>query len=56
METRNVELKKEQLQVMDGKVVISSEELASIIGGEVDLNSDEEAGFSVNFGCKLSVH
>lgn len=56
METRNVELKKEQLQVVDGKVVISSEELASIIGGEVDLNNDEEAGFSVNFGCKLSVH
>lgn len=41
---RKFVVKPEELEVVDGKVVISSEELASAIQNqEVDLNSEEEA-------------
>ncbi|WP_167511332.1 hypothetical protein [Pseudobutyrivibrio xylanivorans] len=43
----------ENAEVVDGKVVISSEELANAIqAGEIDLVSEDEAGF--NIICQIS--
>lgn len=51
------DLNKENIEVVEGKVVITSEELANAIqNGEVDFNSEEEAGYQSkwNFICQIS--
>lgn len=41
---------KDQLKVVDGKVIIESEELANMIENElIDIEGEEAAGF--NIGC-----
>lgn len=43
MEKRNLRVAREDIEVVDGKVVISSEELAAAIQQyDVDLNAEEE--------------
>ncbi|WP_167511334.1 hypothetical protein [Pseudobutyrivibrio xylanivorans] len=50
---RDYEFSKEMVDVVDGKVVISSEELANAIqAGEIDLVSEDEAGW--NIICQIS--
>jgi len=50
-EKKMVALGKEMYKVVDGKVVIESEELANAIQNEgLDLFIDEEAGFDANIG------
>lgn len=45
MENKNYVIKRDEMEVVDGRVVISSEELASaIMSSEVDLAADEELG------------
>ena len=47
MEKRNFGVAAEEVEVLDGKVVITSEQ-------EVNLAEEDEAGLSINFGCKVS--
>ena len=55
MENRTINLAKENAQVVDGRVVIDSEELAKAIEDcGVNPLADEEADFSINFGCHLA--
>ncbi len=55
MEKRNFGVAAEEVEVLDGKVVITSEELARAIQEqEVNLSEEDEAGLSINFGCKVS--
>ena len=54
MKQRNFVIKRDEMEVVDGKVVISSEELAAAIqNGEVDLNAEEkaEALIEINRSC-----
>ena len=55
MERKNLTVTHEDMQLVDGKVVITSEELAKAIQDyEVDLNAEEEAdlfGITLNFYC-----
>ena len=54
MKQRNFVIKPDEMEVVDGKVVISSEELAAAIqNGEVDLNAEEkaEALIEINRSC-----
>ncbi len=52
MKKENLVVTSENIQVEDGKVVISSEELAAAIQNcEVDLEASEEMGWSINIGC-----
>lgn len=55
MERKNLTVTHEDMQFVDGKVVITSEELAKAIQDyEVDLNAEEEAdlfGITLNFYC-----
>lgn len=44
----------EEVQVVEGKVVITSEELARAIQNQEINLEEEEVGFSVNFGCHVS--
>lgn len=52
---RELNLKKDELEVVDGKVMISSDELAAAVqNSEIDLSAEDEAdGFSItiNFHC-----
>lgn len=55
MEERKIALMKEEVAVVDGKVVISSEELARAIQDEnINLAEEESAEVSINFGCRVS--
>lgn len=55
MTKENLVVASEDIQVQDGKVVISSEELAAAIQSQdVDLEASEELGFSINFACTVS--
>ncbi len=55
MENKKINLLGENAKVIDGKVIIDSEELANAIEAcDFALNGEEEAGFSVNFGCRVS--
>lgn len=54
MENRKFLVTKEDVAVQDGKIIISSEELAQAIqSGEVDLNQEAEADFAdkINIIC-----
>lgn len=52
MKKENLVVTSENIQVEDGKVVISSEELAAAIQDcAVDLEASEEMGWSINIGC-----
>lgn len=52
MENKNYVIKKDEMDVVDGKVVISSEELAAaIMSSEVDLSAEEEMDWSLMI-CK----
>ncbi len=52
MENKNYVIKRDEMEVVDGKVVISSEELASaIMSSDVDLSAEEELDALVMF-CK----
>ena len=52
MENKNYVIKRDEMEVVDGKVVISSEELASaIMSSDVDLSAEEELDVLVMF-CK----
>lgn len=54
MEKRNFGFNGKSVQVVDGRVVINSEELAKAIQYErVNLSGEEEADFSINFGCNI---
>lgn len=48
MKRENVVVRLEEMEVVDGKVVISSEELAAAIQSQiVDLDAEEDAGFEI---------
>lgn len=51
---KEINVSREELQVVDGKLVINSEELAGAIQNqEIDLNSEEEAeSIAINIICK----
>lgn len=55
MERTNLAVTREDMQLVDGKVVITSEELARALQDyEVNLNAEEEAdllGITLNFYC-----
>lgn len=57
MERTNVVLNREDMNIVDGKVVISSEELANAIQDyDVDLNGEEGAdGISIHIICPIHV-
>lgn len=52
---KRINVSREELKVVDGKLVINSEELAEAIQSqEIDLNGEEEAeGLEVNIICKV---
>lgn len=48
MEKSNLIVKKDEMEVIDGKVVISSEELAEAIQNyDVDVTTEEEDNFNI---------
>ena len=52
MERTNFVLTREDMQIVNGKVVIASEELAAAIQDyDVDLNEEEMAEFTLNLYC-----
>lgn len=55
MEEKKIKINNESIQLENGKVVINSDELANLISSQgTDIFTDEEAGLSINFGCKIS--
>ena len=59
MENKNYVIKRDEMEVVDGKVIISSEELAAaIMSSDVNLGTEEEAEWSIfeqnhcNTGCR----
>ena len=55
MKKENLVVTAENVQVVDGKVVINSEELAAAIQNcEVDLGADEEDALTINVFCSGS--
>lgn len=54
MEERKIAVMKEEVAVVDGKVVISSEELARAIQDESVNLAEEGADFSINCWCKVT--
>lgn len=54
MEKRKIAVTKEEVTVVDGKVVIDSEELARVIQDENVNLAEEGAEFSFNCWCKLT--
>ena len=52
---KNIDLTKQDYEVADGKVVITSDELLNMIqSDEVAIDGEEENALSINFGCKVS--
>lgn len=53
MENKSLVVTSEKMEVVDGKVIISSEELAAAMQGcNVDLEAEEEAALTINF-CQI---